>query len=118
MLLKQKLKNRTKKDKRARKEVENREKDKTDKIQEAQEIIQELQTRKDELEENGIKTKELKYERENEFQIKMAEMDKERAQQLSDMRQDYLDRIRKSKDPQEKEKLIEEMGRRMAQIED
>jgi hypothetical protein len=80
MLLKKKLRDREKRDKKAKKEVENREKDKTDKINEAQEIIQDLQTRKEDLEMKGIKTKDLKHERENEFQIKMQELDNERAQ--------------------------------------
>jgi hypothetical protein len=44
----------------------------------------------------------------------MQELDNERGKQLADMRAEYLDRIRNSKDPVEKEKLLEEMGRRMA----
>lgn len=66
-LLKKKLKGRTRQAKKAQVEVEKREKDKTDVILSNQEQINELQLKKDQIEENGIKTKALKHERENEF---------------------------------------------------
>lgn len=48
----------------------------------------------------------------------MKEFDVERDKQIKDMREDYLDRIRNTKDGREKERLLEEMGRRMKQVED
>lgn len=48
----------------------------------------------------------------------MKEFDVERDKQTKDMREDYLDRIRNTKDGREKERLLEEMGRRMKQVED
>jgi hypothetical protein len=115
--LKMKQKNRDRRDKKAMKEVNKREQDKTDEIAAAQELLHDLSSRKEQLEINGIKTKELKYERENEFQTKMNDLEAERAKTLTDMRNEYLERIRNSKDPREKEMLLEEMGQRMAQVE-
>lgn len=117
-LLKKKMKDRQRKDKKTIKEVNTLEKDKTDEIASAQELINDLQSRKATLEANGIKTKTLKHERENEFQTKMKELEEERQRTLADMRNEYLERIRKSKDPLEKEKLLEEMGKRMNQVEE
>lgn len=94
-----------------------REKDKTDVILASQEQINELQLKKDQLEDNGIKTKALKHERENEFQTKMKELDDERDKQIAEMRKEYMEKIKGTKDKYEKERLLEEMGKRMSQIE-
>lgn len=48
----------------------------------------------------------------------MKDFDVERDKQIKDMREDYLERIRNTKDGREKERLLEEMGRRMKQVED
>ena len=48
----------------------------------------------------------------------MKEFDTEKDKNLKDLRQEYLDRIRNTKDNREKESLLEEMGRRLKQVED
>lgn len=70
------------------------------------------------LEDKGINTKEAKRERDQDFKARCEEMDRDRDEKLTNIRQDYLNRISDAKTPQEKEKLLEEMGRRMKSVEE
>ena len=45
-------------------------------------------------------------------------MQKDRDEKLTNIREDYLNRIKGAKNPAEKEKLLEEMGRRLKSAED
>ena len=47
----------------------------------------------------------------------MKELDDERDKQIADMRKEYLEKIKGTKDTREKERLLEEMGKRMNSIE-
>ena len=47
----------------------------------------------------------------------MKELDDERDKQIADMRKEYMEKIKGTKDTREKERLLEEMGKRMNQIE-
>lgn len=73
---------------------------------------------KDKLEDKGINTKKHKAERDAEYQERMKEFDVDRDEKIKIIRNDYTDRIKKSKNPQEKEKLLDEMGRRLKTVEE
>lgn len=47
----------------------------------------------------------------------MKELDDERDKQIAEMRKEYMEKIKGTKDKYEKERLLEEMGKRMSQIE-
>jgi len=73
---------------------------------------------RDEIEEVGINSRGLKKEREAELRLRMAEIDKESDSRLAQMRQDYMDRIKEKSDPKEKEKILQEMGKRLKATEE
>ena len=46
-----------------------------------------------------------------------SEVDKEKDSRLQQMREDYMNRIKKAKNPAEKEAILEEMGERLKMTE-
>lgn len=73
---------------------------------------------RDEIEEVGINSRGLKKERETELRLRMAELDKESDSRLAQMREDYMNRIKEKSDPKEKEKILQEMGKRLKATEE
>ena len=61
----------------------------------------------------GINSRGLKKEREAELKVRMAELDKESDSRLSQMREDYMNRIKATTDSSEKERILQEMGQRL-----
>ena len=47
------------------------------------------------------------------MKIRIAEIDKEKDSRLQQMRQDYMNQIKKVKDGSEKERILQEMGERL-----
>ena len=66
----------------------------------------------------GINSRGLKKEREAELKVRMAELDKESDSRLSQMREDYMNRIKATTDSSEKERILQEMGQRLKATED
>lgn len=60
----------------------------------------------------------MKAEREEEYKARMTALEKEQEEKIRSMREDFLAKIKNAKNPAEKEKLLEEMGRRMKSVED
>ena len=54
----------------------------------------------------GINSRGLKKEREAELKVRMAELDKESDSRLSQMREDYMNRIKATTDSSEKERIL------------
>ena len=48
----------------------------------------------------------------------MTELDKESDSRLSQMREDYMNRIKATTDPSEKERILQEMGQRLKATEE
>ena len=92
--------------------------EKKEEIEENENRLQEIQAEKDHLENKGINTKDLKKERDAEYKERCEEMQKDRDEKLNNIREDYMRRIQNEKNPAAKEKLLEEMGRRMKSAED
>lgn len=80
--------------------------------------IQEVNAQKDRLEADGIDTRKLKKERALQLAEKMQEFDEDRDRKLQQVREDYLVKIKSAGTPQEKERLLEEMGRRLKSVEE
>lgn len=80
--------------------------------------IDDIQSHIEENEKNGINTKIQKKERDAEMKERIQEFDRERDLKLQNVRDDYLQRIKEAKSADEKEMLLEEMGRRLKQMED
>ena len=66
----------------------------------------------------GINSRGLKKEREAELKVRMAELDKESDSRLSQMREDYMNRIKATTDSSEKERILQEMGQRLKATEE
>lgn len=47
------------------------------------------------------------------MKIRIAEIDKEKDSRLQQMRQDYMNQVKKQKDGSEKERILQEMGERL-----
>jgi hypothetical protein len=92
--------------------------EKVEEIAAIEDEMDEIAKERLQLEDKGINTKEAKRERDQDFKARCEEMDRDRDEKLSNIRQDYLNRISDAKTPQEKEKLLEEMGRRMKSVEE
>lgn len=90
----------------------------TDQVADLQRQIDDLYQERDEIEEVGINSRGLKKEREAELKIRMAELDKESDSRLSQMREDYMNRIKATSDSSEKEKILQEMGQRLKATEE
>jgi len=86
-------------------------------ITEIQDKIDQLIVEKDKTEERGVNTKTLKGERDEEYKERLAKLDAEQAEKITILRTDYLEKIKNSKNPAEKDKLLEEMGRRLKSVE-
>lgn len=72
---------------------------------------------KEQMEERGVNTKSLKAERDEEYKNRIATMEKEQDEKLRAMREEYLAKIKAAKNPAEKDKLLEEMGKRLKNVE-
>lgn len=83
-----------------------------------QKQIEDLQLEKDDIVETGINSKGMKREREAEMRARITEVDKEKNSRLHQMRQDYMDKIKKAKSSNDKETILEEMGERLKTTED
>ena len=92
--------------------------EKQDKINEIQDSIQKQQIENDELGEGDINSRGLKKQRDKEFKEKMVEFDNANDEKLNNVRQEYMKRIEGVSSLSEKERLLEEMGRRLKSIED
>jgi len=64
-----------------------------------------------------VNTKTLKGERDEEYKNRMGALEKEQEEKIRNMRQEYLDKIKSAKNPAEKDKLLEEMGKRLKNVE-
>jgi len=73
---------------------------------------------KEVLEGDGIKTKSYKKQMRTEITEKMREFDLDRDQKLAQVREDYVLKIKAAKNPQDKERLLEEMGRRLKAVDE
>lgn len=116
--LKAKLQARRRKTNLTKKQAETKIGDKKSEIGQLQANLDNVMVEKDKLEEKGINTKRHKAERDAEYEERMKEFDIDRDEKIKIMRNDYTDRIKKSKNPQEKEKLLDEMGRRLKTVEE
>ena len=87
-------------------------------ITEIQDQIDKIIVKKEEIEEKGVNTKSMKAEREEEYKTKLEEIDRENQEKIAAMREDYLKKIKAAKNPHEKDKLLEEMGKRLKRVED
>jgi len=90
----------------------------TDQVADLQRQIDDLYQERDEIEEVGINSRGLKKEREAELKLRMTELDKESDSRLSQMREDYMNRIKATSDSSEKEKILQEMGQRLKATEE
>ena len=79
--------------------------------------IEDLELEKDDITTTGINSKHFKKERENELRVRMQDVEKEKDSRLQQMRQEYMDRIKKAKDGSEKEQILQEMGERLKSTE-
>jgi len=86
-------------------------------ITEIQDRIDQLIVEKDNIEEKGVNTKALKAERDEEYKARIEDLNKEQDEKIRAMREDYLQKIKAAKNPAEKEKLLEEMGNRLKNVE-
>lgn len=64
-----------------------------------------------------MNTKALKAERDEEYKNRMQALEQEQDEKIRNMRQEYLDKIKAAKNPAEKDKLLEEMGKRLKSVE-
>lgn len=55
----------------------------------------------------------MKKERETELKVRLIEVDRERDSRLQQMREEYMNRIQNTKNGEEKERILEEMGERL-----
>ena len=69
------------------------------------------------MEDRGVNTKALKAERDEEYKNRMQSLEQEQEEKIRNMRQEYLDKIKSAKNPAEKDKLLEEMGKRLKSVE-
>lgn len=86
-------------------------------IAEIQDRIDHLVVDKEKIKDKGVNTKALKQERDEEFNTRMESLDKEQEQKVKSLRDDYLKRIKEASSPAEKDKLLEEMGKRLKSVE-
>lgn len=70
-------------------------------IQEVNDQIDKITGEKDDVEKE-FGAKKMKKEREEEFNREMEKFDTEKEKKINDLRNDYMDRIKGTKDPQEK----------------
>lgn len=69
------------------------------------------------MEDKGVNTRAMKAQREEEYQKRMDALAKEQDEKIRIMREDYLQKIKGAKTEAEKNKLLEDMGRRMKTVE-
>lgn len=93
-------------------------------VQDKQMVIAEIQDRvdhlivdKEKIKDKGVNTKTLKAERDEEYASRMETLDKEQEEKVKALRDDYLKRIKEASNPAEKDKLLEEMGKRLKSVE-
>jgi len=82
-----------------------------------QERMDNLILDKEKMKDKGVNTKSLKAERDAEFKQRMDELQKDQEQKVSSLREEYLKKIKASNNPAEKDKLLEEMGKRLKHVE-
>ena len=92
--------------------------DKQHVITEVQERIDNLIAQKEKIEERGVNTKALKAERDEEFKTRMETLDKEQNEKVKNMREEFLKRIKEAKNPAEKDRILEEMGKRLKGVQE
>jgi hypothetical protein len=80
--------------------------------------IEENELEKDDIQETGINSKGMKKERDAEMRARMQEVDKEKDSRLAQMREDYMQKIKKATSAIEKEAILEEMGDRIKHTEE
>lgn len=86
-------------------------------IQDLEKQIEDLELEKDDIQDTGINARGMKREREAEMKARIAEVDKEKDSRLQQMREDYMQRIKKASSAAEKEAILEEMGERLRSTE-
>lgn len=64
-----------------------------------------------------MNTKTLKAERDEEYKNRIEALTKEQDEKVKNMRDEYLAKIKAAKNPAEKDKLLEDMGRRLKSVE-
>jgi len=69
------------------------------------------------MQEKGVNTKSMKHERDEEYAERMDDLQKEQDEKMKIVREDYLTRLREAKNPAEKDKILEEMARRLKAVE-
>jgi hypothetical protein len=89
----------------------------TGQIKDLEKQIEDLELEKDDIEETGINSRGMKKERLAELKTRMSEVDKEKDSRLAQMREDYMQRIKKASSAAEKEQILEEMGERLRSTE-
>ena len=117
-MLQNRMAARKKKRQEAQNAVNDKVQEKQDRINEIQDSIQKQQIENDEAGENDINSRALKKQRDKEFKEKMTEYDNINDEKLNNVRQEYMKRIEGVSSLSEKERLLEEMGRRLKSIED
>ena len=117
MKLQAKLNARRGKDKKVSAEAAKEVQDKQMVITEIQDRIDHLIVEKEQIEEKGVNTKTLKAERDEEYKTRMDALQAEQDEKIRNMRQEYLDKIKAAKNPAEKDKLLEEMAKRLKSVE-
>lgn len=115
--LQAKLNARRRKDKKIAHEANKEVQDKQLVITEIQDRIDQLIVEKEKIEDRGVNTKALKAEREEDYKTRMEAMTNEQNDKIRMLREDYLEKIKKAKNAQEKDKLLEEMGKRLKNVE-
>lgn len=86
-------------------------------IAEIQDRVDHLVVDKEKIKDKGVNTKTLKAERDEEYAGRMETLDKEQEEKVKALRDDYLKRIKEASNPAEKDKLLEEMGKRLKSVE-
>ena len=86
-------------------------------ITEIQDRIDHLLVEKDQVEEKGVNTKALKAEREEEYKNRMNALQAEQDEKIRNLREEYLQKVKNAKNANEKDKLLEEMGKRLKSVE-
>ena len=115
--MKARLAARKKQDKKNALEANQEVEDKQLVITEIQDRIDHLLVEKDQVEEKGVNTKALKAEREEEYKNRMNALQAEQDEKIRNLREEYLQKVKNAKNANEKDKLLEEMGKRLKSVE-